>query len=144
MDKSELEQLKDKYFRALADLDNLRKRSLKEREELLSFGNESLILELLPIADSFERAFKMREKDEKNEEIVKGIALIKKQFEDVLSRAGVSVIDALDKPFDPNLHEAIMKRASEGREQNTVLEVAQTGYTLNGKVIRPAMVVISE
>lgn len=140
----ELDELKEKYFRALADLDNMRKRNALEKDEIISFANERLICELLPIVDSFGRAFSSLESSEQNKDVVNGIALIKKQLEDTLSRAGVSPIEAIGKPFDPNFHEAIMKRKEEGKDCDMVIEVAQEGYTLKGKVIRPAMVIISE
>lgn len=138
------EEAKDRQIRALADLDNMRKRSAIEREELVLFANEALISALLPIVDSFERALSTFEKIGTQGEVLKGFALIKKQFEDVLVRAGVKAIDAVGKDFDPHFHEAIMKKRTEGAKDNLVLEVAQIGYTLNGKIIRPAMVVISE
>ena len=140
----EIEEHKNKYLRALADLDNFRKRSVIEREEIITFANETLIAALLPIIDSFERALQSFQKVETNEEILKGIALIKRQFEDALSKAGVAPIDALGKEFDPNYHEAVMKKKSKDHPEGTVIEVMQGGYTLHGKVIRPAMVIIGE
>ncbi len=142
--KPEIEELKDRYFRAMADLDNFRKRAAAERDEIIAFSNTALIAAILPIVDSFERAIDSFRKTGVAEETVKGVALIKKQFEDVLEKAGVTMIDAIGKPFDPNLHEAILKKPSEEHEDQTVLEVAQKGYLLKGKVIRPAMVIISE
>ena len=142
--EKDLEELKDKYYRALADLDNLRKRAAIEREEIITFANESLIVALLPIVDSFDRAFGSFQKSASSEEIIKGIALIKKQLEDTLAKCGVSPIDALGKSFDPNYHEAVMKKSSGEHEDETVIEVLQKGYMLRGKVIRPAMVIVSE
>jgi len=141
---SELEELKDKYIRVLADLDNIKKRAKIEREEIITFANEALILAFLPITDSFERALQSFNKTDSNEETIKGFALIKRQFEDTLQKAGVSPIEALNKPFDANFHEAVLKRKSDAHEEGTVIEVMQTGYTLHNKVIRPSMVIISE
>jgi molecular chaperone GrpE len=141
---NELEELKNKYLRTLADLDNLRKRSAQEREDIISFANETLILALLPVMDSFDRAFESMQKIKTDEEVLKGIGLIKKQLEDALAKAGVCPIDAVGVEFDPNRHEAVMKKKSEEQEEGTVIEIAQKGYALCGKVIRPAMVIISE
>jgi len=142
-DSGEVNEMKDKYLRALADLDNMKKRSAIEREEIIRFANETLIAALLPIFDSFDRALKSFEGGRADEEVIKGIALIKKQFEDALARAGVSRIECLGSKFDPHLHEAVMRRKSD-KEEDTVLEIMQSGYALHGKVIRPAMVIISE
>ncbi len=140
----ELEELKEKYYRALADMDNMRKRTAIEKEETISFANEALILEILPIMDSFERAMDSFKDPEGPGEILKGTALIKKQLEDVLFKCGLSPIEALGKPFDPNFHEAVMKKASDEHAPGTVSEVLQKGYMLHEKVIRPAMVVVSD
>jgi len=140
----EIEEYKDKYFRALADLDNYRKRAAIEREEIITFANEALVVAMLPIIDSFDRAMDSSRKSGSTEEVIKGVALIKRQLEDTLNRAGVIIIDAAGKKFDPNLHEAVMKRKSPDHDEDTVLEVMQKGFTLHGKVIRPAMVIISE
>lgn len=142
--EKEIEAIKDRYYRALADLDNLKKRSVIEREEIIAFANETLIGALLPIIDSFDRAFDSLQKLNASDEIIKGLALIKKQFEDVLTRCGVSEIDASGKPYDPNFHEAIMKKKSGDVPEGDVLEVAQKGYMLHSRVLRPAMVIISE
>jgi len=141
---NELEELKDKYYRALADLDNLRKRFAIEKDELIKFSNETLIEALLPTIDSFERAFGSFKKENAAEETLKGIALIKKQLEDTLIKAGVAEIDAKDKDFDPNYHEAVMKKKIDGMKEGNIVEVLQKGYTLHGKVLRPVMVVVSE
>jgi molecular chaperone GrpE len=140
----EIEELKDKYYRALADLDNFKKRALIEKEDTIAFANLTLIEALLPVLDSFERAFDLFKQAGQKEEDVKGIALIKKQFEDVILKAGVSQIEAQGKPFDPNFHEAVMKKKTEGASEGTVLEVLQKGYMMHNRVIRPVMVVVSE
>lgn len=142
--ENEIEELKEKYYRVLADLDNLRKRFAIERGEIIKFSNETLLEALLPTVDSFDRAFESFRKANMEEETLKGIALTKKLLEDTLAKAGVVEIDAQNKAFDPNYHEAVMKKKIEGRKEGDVLEVLQKGYTLHGKVLRPAMVVVSD
>ena len=140
--KKELEEEKNKFLRALADFDNFRKRMAAEREEIIAFANETFITALLPIIDNFERALK-KENQGSLEELTKGIALIKRQLEDTFEKLGVKVIESVGQPFDPILHHAIMTRESDNPE-NTVIEEMQKGYTMHGKVIRPAMVIISK
>jgi molecular chaperone GrpE len=132
-------ELNNKYLRALADLDNYRKRANIEKEEIAKFSNESLIKELLPVLDGFEKAIEHA----KSDELIKGIALIKKQVEDALAKFGVQEVEALNKKYDPNFHEAILIKGSE-KEPGTVIEQMQKGYTLHGRLIRPAMVIVSK
>ncbi len=136
--KEELEDKQNKLLRALADFDNYKKRSALDREQFLQFANEGLITELLPILDGFGRAM-----EHAPEKAAKGIALIRKQFEDVLKKHGIAEIEALGKPYDPNLHEAILQKEHKGPE-NVIIEEMQKGYTLHGRVIRPSMVIVSK
>ncbi|MFH1541773.1 MAG: nucleotide exchange factor GrpE [bacterium] len=135
-----IDEYKDKYLRLLADFDNHKKRSVKEREQFSQFANEKLILELLPVVDSFGRAMQVKDA---SEEMLKGLALIKKQLEDVLKRHGAEEVEALNKPFDPHFHEAILQQEHDGPE-GIVIEEVQKGYTLKGKLIRPSMVIVSK
>lgn len=141
--KEQLEEHKNKLLRALADFDNYKKRVAFEREQFVQFANESLITELLPIIDGFARALEAAEKVKAGEEMIKGLALIKRQFEDVLKKHGVAEIEAVGKPYDPNLHEAILQKEHEGPE-GVIIEEMQKGYTLHGRVIRPSMVIVSK
>lgn len=138
----QIEDLTNKLLRALADFDNYKKRSNMEREELSKFANEAFILNLLPVIDGFERAMKSFPPGE-SEEVIKGIALIKKQFADVLERFGVKPVETLGKAFDPHLAEAIMQKESD-QPKHMVIEEMQKGYTLHGRLIRPAMVIVSK
>ena len=148
-EKSEIEILNEKLkekdnrlLRALADFDNYKKRTAIEREQFVQFANESLIADLLPTIDGFSRAIDAAEKAKAGEEMIKGLALIKRQFEDVLKKHGVLEIEALGKPYDPNIHEAILQKEHEGPER-VIIEEMQKGYTLHGRVIRPSMVIVS-
>lgn len=140
--KEEMENTKNKLLRALADFDNYKKRVAIEREQFVQFANETLISELLPIIDGFARAMDAATKIKAGEEVLKGLALIKKQFEDVLRKHGVAEIEALGKAYDPNLHEAILQKEQAGPE-GVIIEEMQKGYALHGRVIRPSMVIIS-
>jgi molecular chaperone GrpE len=139
----ELQEAKNKMLRALADLDNFKKVMNKEREELVKFSNEALIRAILPVYDGFERALATMISKKELEETGKGLALVKRQLEDTLASFGVTVLDASNKSYDPNTMEAILQKESEGPE-NLVLEQMQKGFILHGRVIRPAMVIISK
>lgn len=141
--KKQLDEQKNKLLRALADFDNYKKRVAIEREQFVQFANETLISELLPIIDGFARAMDAAEKVKAGEEMIKGLALIKKQFEDVLKKHGVDEIEALGKPYDANVHEAILQKEHEGPE-GVIVEEMQKGYALHGRVIRPSMVIVSK
>lgn len=141
--KEQAEENKNKYLRALADFDNYKKRMTIEREQFVQFANETLISELLPVIDGFIRAMDAAEKAKAGQEIIKGLALIKKQFEDALKKHGVEEIEALGKAYDANVHEAIMQKEHEGPE-GVIIEEMQKGYTLHGRVIRPSMVIVSK
>jgi len=140
--QEELAETKNRLLRALADFDNYKKRAAIDREQFVQFANESLIAEILPIIDGFARAMEAAGKIKAGEEMIKGLALIKRQLEDVLKKHGVEEIEALGKPYDANLHEAILQREREGPE-GIIIEEMQKGYTLHGRVIRPSMVIVS-
>lgn len=141
--KEQLEEQKNKLLRALADFDNYKKRVAIEREQFVRFANEALITELLPVIDGLARALETAEKTKISEEMVKGIALVKRQLEDALKKFGVEKIESIGKPYDPNLHEAILQKESDEPE-GMILEEMQKGYTLHGRVIRPSMVIVSK
>jgi len=137
-----IEEQKNKYLRALADLDNYKKRVSLERDELIRYSNELLVKELLPALDGFTKALDFAKRSS-SEDIVKGIALIKKQIEDAFAKFGVKEIEAAGKPYDPNLHEAILMKGSE-KPPGIILEEVQKGYTMHERLIRPSMVIVSK
>ena len=144
---AKIEEQKNQLLRLMADFDNFKKRTSAEKEEIVFFSNEALIIVLLPILDNFDRAMEHAngcEKEKVNEEFIKGFALIKKQFEDVLQKIGVCHTECLGKPFDPNFHEAVITKKVEGVEDGIVAEEMQKGYTFRGKLIRPSMVIVSK
>jgi len=141
--KEQLAEQKNKLLRSLADFDNYKKRMALDKEQFVQFANEGIITELLPIVDGFGRAMDAANKMNAGEEMTKGLALIKKQLEDVLKKHGVLEIEALNKPYDANIHEAIMQKEHNGPE-GVIIEEMQKGYTLHGRVIRPSMVIVSK
>lgn len=144
---SKLEEQKNQMLRLMADFDNFKKRTITEKEDIICFSNETLILAILPILDNFDRAFlhAAETKDSAvNDELLKGFALIKKQLEDILNKVGLSKIDALGKKFDPVYHEAILTREASDHPEGIVIEEMQKGYMLKEKVIRPTMAIVSK
>lgn len=139
-------ELEDSLLRSKAEFINYRKRLEEEQRRLMKYCNEDLIKQLLPILDNFERAIKMDD-DNLNDEVSKflsGVKMIYCNFNNILKENGVVEIDGANKPFDPVYHEAIMTDKKEGVEPGMVTEVLQKGYILKEKVIRPAMVKVSE
>jgi molecular chaperone GrpE len=136
--KEQIEEGKNKLLRALADFDNYKKRVVLEQDQFVKFANEGLIRELLPALDGLSKAIEIS----KDDNLTKGLALIKRQIMDALAHFGIEEIEAQGKPYDPNLHEAIMKKES-SEPANTIIEEVQKGYILHGRVIRPSMVIVS-
>jgi molecular chaperone GrpE len=136
--EDEVQDAKDKYLRTLAEMDNMRRRHERDRQELLKFASEKLLQDLLPVLDSFEKANSAGGAEAGNA-IVEGIRMVHKQLTHVLETNGLRAVDAAGKPFDPNLHQAI-QRIEGDVEQEIVKDEYQRGYTLNGRLIRPSMV----
>ena len=140
-----LEELNDKYLRLAAEYDNYRKRTLKEKMELTKSAGESLILALLPVIDDFDRALAHLDEAKDMEAMKKGILLIYSKFKEFLSQQGVKEIEATNKDFDIDHHEAITKiPAPEEDMKGKVIDTVEKGYMLNDKVIRFAKVVVGE
>lgn len=139
VDKAEYAALYDKYLRLVAEFDNFKKRTQKEKDEIYSLAKTDVVLGLLPIIDNFERAEKFSE----DKAIEEGMALIKKQFMEFLKKIGVEEIEAEGKEFDPNLHNAVLHEDRDDVPDNTVVEVLQKGYKLGDRVIRYAMVKVA-
>lgn len=141
----ELLEVKDKYIRLQAEFDNYRKRTLKERMELLKTASESLLINILPVIDDFDRAIQMLEIVEEENHVKEGVKLIYNKFQEFLKQNGVKEIEAKEKDFDTDLHEAITKIPAPTAElKGKIVDVVQKGYYLNDKVIRFSKVVIGE
>lgn len=139
------DELNDSHLRLMAEYDNYRKRTLREKSELIKNGGESALTHLLPIIDDFERALQNIRKTEDIEAINEGIELIYNKFMGYLSQQGVKPIETVGKPFDTEEAEAVaIIPAPEPDMKGKVLDCVQTGYTLNDKVIRHAKVVVGE
>ncbi len=134
-------ELKDKWIRNAAEFENFRRRSISEKSDWIKNANERIVLELCDVLDNFERA--LHPEVEKNRESYeKGIELIFQQLDGVLKKEGVEKIEALEKEFDPQFHEALAHIPSKMKD-NKIVAVIQNGYTMNSKVIRPARVAVS-
>jgi len=138
--EEQLAQEKDRYLRLLAEYDNFRKRSAQEKFNATTDATARTVTEFLSVTDNFERALNAETSDENYK---KGVSMIFGQFGDILKKLGVEEIEALNVPFDPNLHHAVNQVEDENFGENTVCQVFQKGYKLNGKVIRCAMVVVA-
>ena len=140
-----IEEQKDKYLRLSAEFDNYRKRTIKEKAELILNGGEKSISSILPVIDDFERAIKTMETAKDVSAVKEGVELIYNKFMAVLAQNGVKVIETKDQPLDTDHHEAIAVIPAPSEEQKgKILDCVQTGYTLNDKVIRHAKVVVGE
>ena len=144
---SQLESERDEYLdtlrRVQAEFENYRKRVIKEQTALVDRATEGLVEQLLPVLDSFELAVKNADAggSEDTESVRKGVELVYAELLGVLEKAGLSRIEAEGKPFDPNVHEAVMQEDGDG--EPVVTDVLRTGYTLKGRVLRPAMVKVT-
>mgnify|MGYP003289954791 CR=1 FL=1 len=137
--------LEDKYLRQVAEFDNYRKRTIKEKAELIKNGGERAIESILPVLDDFERAIQNMSKDESTAEILTGVELIYNKFIGILKQNGLQKIETEGKDFDTDYHEAIaMIPAPDESLKGKVLDCVQTGYILNDKVIRHAKVAVGE
>lgn len=143
--ESELLDLKDKHIRLQAEFDNYRKRTLKERMELLKTASESLLISILPVIDDFDRAVQTLDATEEEGHLKDGVMLIYNKFQDFLKQNGVKEIEAKEQTFDTDLHEAITTFPAPTEElKGKIIDVVQKGYYLNDKVIRHSKVVIGE
>ena len=138
--QNEINTLKDKNMRIAAEMVNTLRRKDEETTRLLKYSNESLITELLPVIDNFERALNVDAKTTDIESYQKGMTMIYNSLKNILEKFEVKEIEAIDKEFDPSYHQAVMQEEKEGTKENIVIEVLQKGYTYKDKVIRPAMV----
>ena len=148
--QSELEKLKtdvqeahNSYLRTLADFDNFRKRQREETARQANLAREDIIVKLLPILDNFQRALQAAEAQHSYESLVEGVSLTLRQLSEMLVKEGIEPIEAIGQEFNPEFHEAMMSVESEDYPSNTVVEEIEKGYTLDGKVLRPARVTVS-
>lgn len=132
----------DRLIRQSAEIENFKKRAIREKEDAIRYANETLVKELLPIVDNLERAMSHAKSSGNGEPLVEGVEMILKGLFDALGKYGLSQISATGQPFDPQLHEAMAQVESDSSAPNTVLEEHQKGYLLKERLLRPALVTV--
>jgi len=137
-----LKDTHDRLLRTAAEFDNFRKRAVKEKEDVQRFGIERLLKDFLPVMDNLERALDHAEQHDPRQ-VIEGVRLVQKLFENTLAKHGVLGFSALGKPFDPGMHEALMQQDSDEPAGTVVSEMAR-GYKLNERLVRPAAVVVAK
>jgi molecular chaperone GrpE len=142
--EAKLEDADNRYLRLQADFDNFRRRSRIELEASAKYRAQSVITDLLPAIDNFERAMKMEVDNEQAKSLMQGVEMVYRSLLDALKNEGVEVIEAVGKEFDPHLHQAVMQAEDENYGSNIVVEEFQKGYMLKDRVIRPAMVKVNQ
>ena len=141
--QAELDAAKERELRCHAELDNYRKRAARELEERLRYANLGLLRDLMPVVDNVQRAIQAAGQNADAAALLEGFKMVNQQLDDVFRRHHCTRIEALHAPFDPNVHHAIMQQPSEEHPANTVLMVAQDGYQLHDRVVRPSQVIVS-
>ncbi len=140
--RAEVERMREMYLRKLAEFDNFRKRTERERDELKQIAAEDLIREMLPVIDNFERALQHAGNGDPDS-FRQGVEMISRQLVDLLQKAGLEALDPQGGRFDPELHEAVDRVENSEHEPGTVVTVLVKGYTLGGRLVRPAMVSVA-
>ncbi|MBP9733768.1 MAG: nucleotide exchange factor GrpE [Candidatus Omnitrophica bacterium] len=133
-----------KYLLAAADFENMKKRLQKRSDDLVKFAIENLVSDIIAVVDDLDRAIGSLDKGHDPKEVQKGLHLAQGTFHKILAQNGVEAIDCVNKPFDANLHEAVAEVVDEAREDESVVEEVQKGYTLHGRLVRPSKVKISK
>jgi molecular chaperone GrpE len=142
-----MEKIKDSHermLRAVADLDNYKKRALKEKDEVQKYGIEKVLKDLLPVVDNLDRALEHAHSSADFESLKQGLAMTRKLFLDALAKSGVSAFSATGQPFDPRLHEAMQQVETNDVPPNQVVSEVVRGYMLHDRLVRPALVVVSK
>lgn len=143
--REEVEKQKDLYLRTRAETENFRRRMQREKEELSKFANENILREVLPVMDNLQRAVEHANANESSSStLLDGVEMTLSQFKAVLEKFKVVAVEAKGLVFDPACHEAMGQLERDDCQPNTVVEVLQQGYTLNGRLLRPALVMVSK
>jgi molecular chaperone GrpE len=143
--KNELAENKERMLRIAADFENFKKISQREQQNSVKFANESLIVSMLPIIDGLDQAvFACKKSMDANKDVLVGVEMVQKQLIDTLKKWGVEVFSAEGQPFDPSKHEAMGEKEDDSVKENTVVTEYQKGYLLNGRLLRPARVIVSK
>ena len=141
--RRQLAEKQDRLLRAVAEVDNVKRRTQRERDEYVRYANEGLVRDLLPILDNFDRALDAARATQEAAKVVEGVALIHRELLKALERVGVTRYSAVGERFDPNRHDAAGRVVSVNQPPDTVVAELTAGYLLNGRVLRPAQVVVA-
>jgi len=141
--ESQIEEFRNRLLRSQADFDNYRRRTQREKEEMAKYASAELIARLLPVLDNFERAIGAAKSSGDFEALAKGVDMIHRQLLQVLEQEGLKPMETVGQPFNPEIHEAVMRVESDEHEEGIIVEELQRGYILKDRVIRPAMVKVS-
>lgn len=141
--ESKLEEVSQKNLRLQADYDNFRRRTREEQAASLKYKSQSLLEQLLPALDNFERALKTEATNEQAKTLIQGMEMVYRQLADALKQEGLTEVPSVGEKFDPNMHQAVMQVEDSEYDSNTVIEELQKGYMLKDRVIRPAMVKVN-
>jgi len=140
--QTNLEELKDRHLRKLAEFENMRKRAEREKNEYFRHALANFLLDLFPISDGFDRALAHASEADLEDDFGQGVAMIRRQLDELLKKYGVSEVDT-SGAFDPNVHEAVATERAAGAPKDSILEVLRKGYFLNEKLLRPALVKVA-
>lgn len=142
--KQQLEEAENRYLRLQADFQNFRRRASLDLEAKEKYRAQSLVTELLPVLDNFERALQVTAASDETKSVLQGMDMVYKALVAALQSEGVEPVETVGKPFDPTVHQAVMTDSDDSAEPNTVLAELQKGYTLKDRIIRPAMVKVNQ
>ena len=140
---AERDRIKDQLLRTAADFDNFRKRTRRDLEEAAARAREDLLRELLPIIDNLERAVAASKNATEVAAVADGVAMVLKQFDDVSGRVGIERVKAIGERFDPQVHDAVQQMESSEHDAGTIVAEVAPGYAIDGRLVRPAMVVVA-
>ena len=141
--ENHVSDLSNRLLRAQADYENFRRRSREEKEAAAKYRAQSLVEQLLPVLDNFDRALMIKPESEEAKSLLQGMEMVHRQLQEALIKEGVEIIQTIGQKFDPHLHQAIMQVESDEYESNHVVEELQKGYKLKDRVVRPAMVKVN-
>ncbi len=141
--RRQLAEKHDRLLRAVAEVDNVKRRTQRERDEYVRYANEGLVRDLLPILDNFDRALDAARATQEAAKVVEGVALIQRELLKALERVGVTRYSAVGERFDPNRHDATGRVVSVNQPPDTVVAELTPGYVLNGRILRPAQVLVA-
>jgi molecular chaperone GrpE len=142
--QTDLDRFKDLALRTAADLDNLRKRAAREKEDTIRYANTSLLERLVPIIDNFELGLAAARQEGEQSSVFQGLQMVAKQLQDFLTDQGVQPVDAVGQKFDPNLHEAMTQMESADVPEGVVIQQIRKGYKLRDRLLRAAAVIVSK